>query len=158
MALAHWIQGEGYKHGGGLRLATHSFSIQETVLLVNVLIIKFGLNCTISKIQNSDQYIIYIRTDSMDKLRDLVTPYMHPKMLYKIETDISIISKPFPKAIEIRVYEQGKLLEGSPFSSFNQCVKSLKNLGVTKFFGPLIETGKFYKFRYTFYSKPFQLE
>lgn len=48
IALAHWIQGDGYKHGNGLRLATHSFSIQDTVTLVNVLMLKFGLNCTSS--------------------------------------------------------------------------------------------------------------
>lgn len=92
---------DAYKHGTGLRLATHSLSIQDCVLLVNVLIIKFDLNCTIIKIKNTDQFIIYIRTDSMNKLRGLVTPYMHPSMMYKIEKDFNILSKPFPKAKQI---------------------------------------------------------
>jgi hypothetical protein len=62
IALAHWIQGDGFRHGQGLRLATHSFSIQETVQLVNILIIKFDLNCTINKLKDLDQYYIGIRT------------------------------------------------------------------------------------------------
>ncbi len=125
IALAHWIQEDGYRHGEGLRLATHSFSIQETVLLVNVLIIKFDLNCTIIRIKNSDQFVIYIRTESMDKLRALVTPYMHPSMMYKIEKDLSVISKPFPKAIHIWAYDHNLLIAGSPFTSIAHCVKAL---------------------------------
>jgi hypothetical protein len=76
---------DGYKHGEGLRLATHSFTIQDVILLVNVLIIKFDLKCTIIKGPKPDQFIIYIRVESMDKLRSLVLPFMHPSMIYKIK-------------------------------------------------------------------------
>ena len=90
----------------------------------------------------------------MDRLRALVTPYIHPSMMYKIEKDFSVISKPFPKAIQIWAYDQDMMIGGSPFISITQCVKALKHLGITKSFGPLIDTGKQYKKRYTFYSKP----
>jgi len=90
IALAQLIKEEVYNPGGGIR-ATHSFSIKDTVLLVNVFILKFkslrGFNCNITKLKNSDQFVIYIRTDYMENLRSLVIPYMqtptrmyHPKI------------------------------------------------------------------------------
>jgi hypothetical protein len=92
----------------------------------------------------------------MDKLRALVAPYMHPTMMYKIEKDFNVKSKPFPKAIQIWAYDRGEQLGGSPFTSITQCVNGLKRLCITKSFGPLIDTGKLYKARYTFYSKSFK--
>src|SRR5688572_27427029 len=37
LALAHWACGDGSLHGPGFRFATESFSVQECVLLMNVL-------------------------------------------------------------------------------------------------------------------------
>lgn len=48
VALAHWIQGDGeYKSSGGLVLCTNSFSIQEVVCLINALIVRYDLDCTL---------------------------------------------------------------------------------------------------------------
>ena len=57
----------------------------------------------------------------MDKLRALVTAYMHPSMMYKIEKDINVKPNPFPKAKSIWAYDQGELIPGSPFLSISQC-------------------------------------
>lgn len=44
VALAHWIKRDGFK---GLVLCTDSFSLEQTTLLLNVLVIKYELDCTL---------------------------------------------------------------------------------------------------------------
>lgn len=83
IALAHWICGDGKARTHGLMLNTESFSLIEVVKLINVLIIKYNLECTLRKVRE-DQYAIYIRQNSMKLLIKLVKPYIDPSMLYKI--------------------------------------------------------------------------
>lgn len=84
IALAHWIMGDGQKVStGGLTICTDSYSIQEVVLLMNVLIIKFNLNCSIYQNRPS-QYRIRILKRSMPTLINLVKPYIIPEMHYKL--------------------------------------------------------------------------
>jgi hypothetical protein len=47
IALAHLIMGDGAVQRHGLILYTNSYSIQDIVLLMNVLIIRYRLECTI---------------------------------------------------------------------------------------------------------------
>ena len=47
IALAHWIMGDGTFKGVSLLLCTDSFTIINVVTLINVLIIKFNINCTL---------------------------------------------------------------------------------------------------------------
>ena len=58
---------------------------------------------------------------------------------------------------QIWVYDKGLLVNGSPFNSFKEIVKAL---GFTKrsksYIIKFMDTGKQYKHRYTFYSKPFE--
>jgi hypothetical protein len=52
VALAHWIQGDGkYVASGGLRLCTDSYTIQDVVRLMNVLMVRYELICTVHKSQ-----------------------------------------------------------------------------------------------------------
>ena len=74
------------------------------------------------------------------------------------KTDPRVLSKLFSKAIQIWAYDKGELIGGFSFSTIHQYVHAFKDLGITKSFGPLIDTGKLFKKRYTFYSKPFHLE
>lgn len=48
VALAHWIScdGAGIKQGG-LLLCTDGFTVPEVCKLMNVLMIRYGLNCTL---------------------------------------------------------------------------------------------------------------
>jgi len=67
----------------GLLLCTDSFSIKEVVILINVFIIKYGIDCGIQ--YSTKKYPrIYIYKISMPKLREIVMPYMHESMLYKL--------------------------------------------------------------------------
>lgn len=84
VALAHWISGDGeYKHSGGLVLCTNSFTIQEVVCLINALIVRYNLDCTLRE-KKPGQYLIHIKKNSMDNLRNIVKDHMVPCMLYKI--------------------------------------------------------------------------
>ena len=87
VALAHLVCGDGTKNRHGLTISTESFSVNDTVLLLNVLIVKYGLDCSIRK--HSTGYNIYIKEKSMYLLRTLIQPHVHSSMLYKlrIETD-----------------------------------------------------------------------
>ena len=83
IALAHWIMGDGSYTGKGLLLCTDSFLIEEVVLLINVFIIKYSINCCVQ--YSTKKYPrIYIRKESMLKLRKIVLPHMHESMLYKL--------------------------------------------------------------------------
>ena len=82
-ALAHFILGDGTNdHGFGLILCTDSFTLQDVIKLMNVLIIKYRLECTLRKQNNN--YRIYIRKNSMLLLKSIVKPYFCKSMLYKL--------------------------------------------------------------------------
>lgn len=83
VALAHVIMGDGSAHKHGLILCTDSYKLVEVVRLMNVLIIKYRLECTL-RFHTPTQPRIYIRAKSMPILRELVKPYMIESMLYKI--------------------------------------------------------------------------
>ena len=67
IALAHLIMGDGSVKDYGLILCTNSYSVQDVVRLMNVLIIRYRLECTIHlKKQNQKiEYMIYINQSSM---------------------------------------------------------------------------------------------
>jgi len=83
VALAHMIMGDGSVQRHGLIICTDSYSIEDVIRLINVLIIKFRLECTL-RAHRQNQYRIYIRQSSMPLLQDIVNPHFHFSMLYKI--------------------------------------------------------------------------
>jgi LAGLIDADG DNA endonuclease family len=48
IVLAHWIMGDGSKSGKGIVICTDSYTIEEVVLLMNILKIKFNVDSTIT--------------------------------------------------------------------------------------------------------------
>lgn len=86
ISLAHWIMEDGYfdNYGRSLTviLCTECFTKIECELLQKVLL-SFGINSTL-KIRDSANYRIRISKKSMPLLRELVKPYMHPSMNYKL--------------------------------------------------------------------------
>ena len=75
--------GDGSAKSHGLILCTDSFSLTDTVRLMNVLILRYGLECNLYK-KRDNQYRIFIYHSSMPLLRTIVTPYFHSSMLYKL--------------------------------------------------------------------------
>lgn len=78
--LVHWICGDG-AYSSGITLQTQCFTVKELVFIINVLIIKFGLDCNIHKQDN--YFVIYIKSKSIKKNLHNMLPYIHPTMLYK---------------------------------------------------------------------------
>lgn len=84
LALAVWIMDDGTKVSKGLKLCTNSFNYNECLLLVNVLNDNFNIKSSIQSAGVKDQYNIYIWKESMDNLRNIVSPYIIPEMKYKL--------------------------------------------------------------------------
>jgi len=82
LVLAHWIMGDGSKKAKGLILCTDNLNLQEIVLLVNILIIKFDINPTIQKEKN--KFRIYLNEQSLIKIKPFILPYFVDHFLYKI--------------------------------------------------------------------------
>lgn len=49
-----------------------------------MLIIRYGLKCTLHKASNGKGYRIYISRHSVDKVIEIVLPYLTPSMYYKV--------------------------------------------------------------------------
>ncbi len=80
--LAYWIMGDGSKAGNAIYLQTQSFTIQECVFIISVLIHKFNLDCNIHL--QRKQPCIYISAKSMKKIRSKLLPFFIPSMVYKL--------------------------------------------------------------------------
>jgi hypothetical protein len=83
IALAHWIMGDGTFNGITLLFCTDSYSIKDIVTLINALIIKYDIYCTIRYYKYCYPRI-YVLKKYMIKLNKIVKPYMHSSMMYKL--------------------------------------------------------------------------
>ena len=81
-ALAHMIMGDGCRNYG-LEICTDCYSLPDVIRLLNVLVIRYRLNCTV-RLKRDNQYRLYISSKSMPNLRTIVGPYMHSTMMYKV--------------------------------------------------------------------------
>jgi ubiquinol-cytochrome c reductase cytochrome b subunit len=84
LALAIWIMDNGGKVSQGLKLATNSFSYSDCLFLMKVINDNFNLKSTVQKTGVTNQYHIYIWKESMPLLREIVLPYIHPSIKYKL--------------------------------------------------------------------------
>jgi len=72
------------KVGKGLKFSTNSFTYNECLILIKALNDNFNLKASIQLAGSNNQHIIYIWKESMDNLRNIVSPYIIPEMKYKI--------------------------------------------------------------------------
>ena len=84
LSLAIWIMDDGGKVNQSLKLSTNSYTYSECLFLVKVLYNNFKLKASVQSTGVSDQYIIYIWKESMPLLREIVLPYVHSSMKYKL--------------------------------------------------------------------------
>jgi len=85
-SLAYWAMDDGGKVGAGFRLNTQSFSKDENLFLLKILKDNFDLNCTL-QVHSNNLYRIYVLSESMCKLKDLISPYFHISMMYKLNNN-----------------------------------------------------------------------
>ena len=83
-ALAVLVMDDGGWTNYGVKIATNSFKLKEVELLKNVLKSKYNLEPTIQKIWIKDKYSIYIKKQSIPNLINIIGPFMHSSMLYKL--------------------------------------------------------------------------
>lgn len=83
VALAHLIMGDGSAQQYSLRICTDAYSVPDVVRLMNVLMIRYGLDCTL-RFHTPTQPRIHIKQNSMSKLRAIVGPYTCSSMMYKL--------------------------------------------------------------------------
>jgi hypothetical protein len=75
---------DGGRVSPGVRISANSFTLEEVQSLIKVLTTKFDLDCTIQNIYIKDKYAIYIKKNSLLKLRRLIVPYLHKSMYHKV--------------------------------------------------------------------------
>ena len=83
VALAHLIMGDGSAKQHGLIICTDSYELVDVVRLMNDLMIRYNIDCSL-RFHTQTQPRIYIKQRSMSIVRELVKPYMIKSMLYKI--------------------------------------------------------------------------
>lgn len=71
---------------------------------------------------------------------------------YKAYSDIAKVAKKGNVGFGVNVYDNGKLVEGSPFSSYTQAALALGNINISSAIFKKIDTGKLYKQRFNFES------
>ena len=123
VSLAHMIMGDGSVSRHGLILCTDSYSIEDTIRLINVLIIKYRLEC-ILRAHRQNQYRIYIKQCSMTSLLNIVSPFMHSSMLYKFK---SALSNPSNRN-KIKVFD----LQEKTTTSYNSISEAARALKINK--------------------------
>lgn len=82
IALAHWAMCDGSRSPSGFIFCSDCFTIQEVVILINILYINFGISCRIHMADGKPR--IYVPYDQFPKFREIVTPYFVPSMMYKL--------------------------------------------------------------------------
>lgn len=83
IAFAHWICQDGSRGTcRGLYLCTDGFTHTDVQRLKDYLSKTYSIKCSIHKVNG--RYRIYIFAKSVQTVRDLVVPYMHKTMLYKL--------------------------------------------------------------------------
>ena len=75
---------DGVKVGQDLKLSTNSFTYLECLLLVKVLYNNFKIKASVESAGIENQSQINIWTNSMPLLREIVKPYVHSSMKYKL--------------------------------------------------------------------------
>jgi ubiquinol-cytochrome c reductase cytochrome b subunit len=86
LALTFWIMDEGTKVSSGIKLANNNFDLKEVIILCKILKDKYDIVATANSAGDTikKEYVIYIHKESMVNLSNIVLPYMHPSMKYKL--------------------------------------------------------------------------
>ena len=79
---------DGGKASSGLKIATNNFSFNEVEILALILIKKYNLKTSVIKTGALNQYNLYISKTSMKDLVEIIKPYFHSSMYYKLNGHI----------------------------------------------------------------------
>ena len=144
VVLAHMIMGDGSVQQHGLIICTDSYTVQDVVRLINVLMIKYRLDCWLRN-HTPTQPRIYISQSSMPSLLNIVSPFMHSSMLYKLKSGLSSSSN----CKKIEVFDK-YTNQTTYYNSISEAAKALNihKSVISKYFSN--NQQKPYKGQYTF--------
>jgi hypothetical protein len=83
-ALAIWFMDDGSEVDTGVRLATYCFTFEEVKFLCKVLEKKYKIIATAAKSGKSKGYFIYIDYNSIELFSNIIKPYLHHSLVYKL--------------------------------------------------------------------------
>ena len=75
-----------------IRIFTNSFIKEDVIFLSNIIMENLNIENKVIY-DRKNQYIIKIEKDNINKLRNIILPYMHPSMLYKLGINDLILNK-----------------------------------------------------------------
>ncbi len=81
--LAVWYMDDGSNNHGNVTLSTHSFSLEDQHIIVDLFKRKYQINATVVKDRN--QWKIAIGRNDYNHFISIVTPFISPAMIYKID-------------------------------------------------------------------------
>ena len=88
ISLAHLICGDGQLvKRGGITLCTDNYTLEQVNILIKALELKFNTNCTIHNKKGKSgtvYYRIYIKKESFDVIKYLISQHVHKSFLYKL--------------------------------------------------------------------------
>lgn len=84
LALAVWIMDDGGKVSSGLKIATNSFSKDEVEYLASILRNKYSFKVSVNSAGCINQYNLYFSKSTMKLLGEIIKPYLHTSMYYKL--------------------------------------------------------------------------
>lgn len=84
LLIAIWIMDDGGKIQNTVKLATNSLILEDIKYLQKLFLDIYQIETSIHNSGVKNQYVLYIKTSSMDKLRKIVSPYIITSMKYKI--------------------------------------------------------------------------
>nr|YP_010714067.1 hypothetical protein P2X57_mgp35 [Fuscoporia gilva]WDD39630.1 hypothetical protein [Fuscoporia gilva] len=82
ITIAHWIMGDGARRNKGVLLCTDCFTVNEVVLLMNILLIKYNIKSTIHFDNKKPR--IFINKVELNKIKPFIKPYFVKRFYYKI--------------------------------------------------------------------------
>jgi len=82
ISLAYWIMCDGLSNQYGLTLCTDNFTVKDTITLINILKLRFNLDCSLHYYSKYPR--IYVKASSMNQLRLIVERHIIPFSQYKL--------------------------------------------------------------------------
>lgn len=94
LALAHLVMQDGSRGTAkGLYICTDTFKHEDVVRLTQHLTENYHIKCSIHKAGKN--YRIYISAKSVEVVKNLILPFMHKSMLYKLGIYITYPRRPY---------------------------------------------------------------
>jgi hypothetical protein len=85
ISMAHLVMGDGdyLSERNIIRIYTNSFTKDNVDFLSNII---YSNLCIKNKVvhDRNNQYIIIIEKENINHIREIILPYMHPSMMYKL--------------------------------------------------------------------------